>query len=123
MTSYLESRKQFVSFDGATSTMKFLNCGVPQGSILGPLLFLIYINDLPLVTEKLMMYMFAGDTNVFLCDNNFKQLEDTMNSELSLLSEWHKSYKLSLNKSQTHFMVLSPSCKKVTYNVTLKIRK
>jgi hypothetical protein len=64
--SYLHNRRQFVMYDGEVSSMKTLSCGVPQGSILGPLLFLIYINDLPKISNVLYMLMYADDTNTYL---------------------------------------------------------
>ena len=65
-SSYLSKRKQFVSVNGSTSDYPEVSCGVPQGSVLGPLLFLIYINDLPSVSKVLSFYVFADDTNIFL---------------------------------------------------------
>ena len=73
--SYLDNRKQFVSFSGYKSPLNIINCGVPQGSILGPLLFLLYINDLPSIAKNVFMCMFADDTNVFLTGKNLTNLE------------------------------------------------
>ena len=63
--SYLPNRKQYVSLNGECSESKHITCGVPQGSCLGPLLFLIYINDLPNISEVLHFYLFADDTNIY----------------------------------------------------------
>jgi hypothetical protein len=119
--SYLDKRTQYVSYNDASSTKKTINCGVPQGSILGPLLFLIYINDLANVTSNLFMFMFADDTNVFLSGKNLNDLETIMNNELKLLYEWLCSNRLSLNVSKTHFMVFSPTRKKPVQIPSLKI--
>ena len=62
--SYLTDRKQFVSLNGVDSNMKFISSGVPQGSVLGPLLFLLYINDLPNISKHLKLFLFADDTNI-----------------------------------------------------------
>ena len=62
--SYLSERKQYVYINGECSELKQISCGVPQGSVLGPLLFLIYINDLPNISKKLELYLFADDTNI-----------------------------------------------------------
>ena len=80
--SHLSNRKQFVSLNGVDSAIKTISCGVPQGSVLGPLLFLIYINDLPNISSKLKFYLFADDTNIYCENNDLKGLEKTMNLEL-----------------------------------------
>ena len=119
--SYLNNRSQFVSYDGINSDKQIIKCGVPQGSILGPLLFLVYINDLASVSNQLFMYMFADDTNVFAVDNNIQTLETTLNHELSLLCNWLKANKLSLNVNKTHYMIFSPTRKKIHVSINLTI--
>ena len=76
-------------------------CGVPQGSILGPLLFLIFINDFCHSTPLLEAILFADDTNLFYSHNNVKELFRTMNAELSHLNDWSCANKLSLNTDKT----------------------
>ena len=80
--SYLSNREQFVCFSGTDSDKKGIRCGVPQGSILGPLLFLIYINDLSSVSQKLFSLLFADDSNMFITGKNPDTLIELMNTEL-----------------------------------------
>ena len=80
--SHLSNRKQFVSLNVVDSAVKTISCGVPQGSVFGPLLFLIYINDLPNISSKLKFYLFADDTNIYCKNNDLKSLEK--NNELRI---------------------------------------
>ena len=101
LRSYLTNRHQFVEMDGVKSTLAPITVGVPQGSVLGPLLFLIYINDLPAALEKLTTIMFADDTNLVVKGKNLKELELTLNHELHNLSDYFKANKLKLNADKT----------------------
>ena len=103
--SYLTDRVQFVSYNQTYSTMLPLTCGVPQGSILGPLLFIIYINDICNISAQLKFVLFADDTNVFISHESKKQMETILNSELENLDIWFKTNKLSLNTEKTNFIV------------------
>ena len=80
--SYLSERKQYVSVNGSNSNLLSITCGVPQGSVLGPLLFLIYINDLPNVSKELNFYLFADDTNIYCESKNVPDLIRIFNKEL-----------------------------------------
>lgn len=106
--SYLSNRQQFVTYENVQSEPKLIKCGVPQGSILGPLLFLIYINDLSLISDNLFKIMFADDTSMFLSGKSLPDIERTVNNDLINVSTWLKSNKLSLNIDKTHFIVFSP---------------
>ena len=104
LANYLTNRKQFISY-GENKQTDFVNvtCGVPQGSILGPLLFLIYINDLNNVSSKLNTIKFADDTNLVVTGKDIKSLFAIMNNELKIIFEWCKANKLSLNEDKTMF--------------------
>ena len=81
---YLSNRKQYVSINGESSESFGINCGVPQGSVLGPLLFLLYINDLPNISKLLNFYLFADDTNIYYESSSLQELEKTINKEHKL---------------------------------------
>ena len=83
--SYLLDHKQYVSFNGQSSELLLKNCGVPQGSVLGPILFFIYINDLPNISKILNFYLFADDTNIYYESTSLNELERTVNKELNKL--------------------------------------
>ena len=118
--SYLSNREQYVTYNGISSSKQRIKCGVPQGSILGPLLFLIYINDLCLVCKHTSAILFADDTNLFTSGKDLKSLEITTNSELSRISLWLKVNKLSLNIKKTHYMIFCRR-KKLCHDVKLLI--
>ena len=103
--SYLTNRNQYVSLNKVESSCAPICCGVPQGSILGPILFLIYINDLNSYSKTLKTIMFADDTNLFLSGKNIKDIETRINDELELMTEWFRANLLSLNVSKTSFIV------------------
>ena len=105
MKSYLTDRTQYVIYDGMQSTTLPISCGVPQGSILGPLLFIITMNDIGNVSEFLYTILYADDTCVLLNGNDYLSLIASLNSELDKLSIWLCANKLSLNVQKTYFMV------------------
>ena len=102
---YLSERKQYVVYNGESSSYSSILCGVPQGSILGPLLFLLYINDLPRCSDLLHFILFADDTNILFSHHDPKCLETILNKELAAISNWFKLNKLSLNIKKTNFMI------------------
>ena len=111
--SYLTNRNQAaVVFEKKTTNLLQIECGVPQGSILGPLLFLIYVNDLKAVSKILDPIMFADDTNLFYSHRDVKTLFATVNEELTNINEWFMSNKLSLNTSKTHYSFFHKLSKK-----------
>ena len=97
VTTYLKGRQQRVIVNGACSSWKSIVCGVPQGSILGPLLFLIYINDLPLVCKSLDVILFADDTNLTAINKD----DNSVQEDLQSINNWLIANKLILNKDKT----------------------
>ena len=98
LKSYLSDRRQFVQINEKEKTsLETISCGAPQGSILGTLLFLLYVNDLKNASNILDPIMFADDTNLFFTHKDIRYLFQIVNQELENISQWFVSNKLSLN--------------------------
>ena len=118
--SYLSQREQFVNVNGHNSLSLPVTCGVPQGSILGPLLFLLYVNDLPNTSSLLTFHLFADDTNIYFSSKNLSHLEATLNCELKSVAEWMKCNRLALSISKTNFILFHS--RKLKPNQSLRIK-
>ena len=105
LQSYLQNRFQYVEFGNSKSELLKITCGVPQGSVLGPKLFLLYIDDICNVSQLLKLVLFADDTNIYYSHKDVKQLVNTLNTELVKLQDWFAVNKLSLNILKTNFMI------------------
>ena len=115
--SYLSNREQFVSVNGHNSSLKKVSCGVPQGSVLGPLLFLIYINELPNATKSLSFFLFADDTNIYFESDDIEKLTKKINKELVKVKKWLNCTKPSLNVNKTNFVMFYSPKKPIPDNI------
>lgn len=118
--SYLSNRCQFTVVNNVRSSVSNISTGVPQGSILGPLLFLTYINDIVESSSLLKFILFADDTNLTLSGSNLKNISLIINEELNKVAIWLQSNKLSLNINKTHYIVFAGN-KQNDYSINLKI--
>ena len=115
------NRSQTLEINNQISDTALISNGVPQGSVLGPLLFLLYINDIHTCSDTFNFYLFADDTNILYANKNLRSLETTVNSELKMLYLWLVSNKLTLNIQKTNFVICHPYQKSVDYLPQLKI--
>ena len=99
------NRKQHVVVDNQASSMQFIKCGVPQGSVLGPVLFILFINDICNVSNLLKFVLFADDTIIFCSNENTEVLQDTLIMELAKRVVWFSINKLSLHLGNTNYML------------------
>jgi len=106
--NYLCNRSQFVSYRGAQSRCHDVTCGVPQGSVLGPLLFIIYANDLPNSLSHSQCILFADDTTIYHSNQNDNNLCTDIENDLNILAQWFYANKLSLNVQKTNLIVFRP---------------
>ena len=104
--SYLQNRYQCTVVNGVTSSMKRVECGIPQGSNLGPLLFIIYINDLTKCIKKCKVSLYADDTCVYFQDKNPSVIIDTLNEDLKSVNQWLTQNKLALNTKKCEFLLI-----------------
>ena len=101
LSSFLDYRRQFCKANGVSSDLAEINIGVPQGSCLGPLLFLIYIDDLPFALTRAKATVYADDTAISFSSDILEEIDSVVNSELACLEKWLQGNKLSLNVVKT----------------------
>ncbi len=118
MRSYLDNRKQFVKLGDYCSACLDITCGIPQGSVLGPKLFILYINDLCKVSKLLKLVLFDDDTNIFGSGSDLQLLMQEINTELIKFKLWFDRNKLSLNLNKTRIMLFG-NCRS---NTQIQIR-
>ena len=119
--SYLTNRTQYVSINGFDSAKKPMKYGVPQGSVLGPLLFLIYINDLNQAVKNSITHHFADDTSLLYVGKLIKNIQKRVNLDLKFLCQCLNASKISLNASKTELLIFRDPRKKIDFNVKIKI--
>ena len=119
--SYMSNRNQYVSINEYESSLAAINCGVPQGSVLGPLLFLLYINDLNQAIKFCKAHHFADDTNLLCLSNSIKKLSKLVNAELKHLLNWLNANKISLNVKKTEMTIFKSKQKKLEADLKIKL--
>ena len=115
ITDYFSNRKQFVQVNESKSCLCNQTCGVPQGSILGPLFFILYINDLPTCSNTLGCILFADDTSLFVEHKDLNILINELNRKLQNVPAWLKANKLSIDVSKTKLIIFRPRQKSLSY--------
>ena len=119
--SYLSDRKQIAFINGYNSDLMPVDCGVPQGSVLGPLLFLIYINDLHKAIQYCKVHHFADDTNLFHTSKSVKNLNTQINRDMKYLNNWLSANKISLNVEKTELVIFKSPRKVLLDEINIKL--
>ena len=126
ITVYLSNRQQYVTFADISSDYGKTTCDVPQGSVLGPLLFLLYDNDIQNCSLEPCVKLFADDTNVFVHGKSLQEAAAKANKSLPVLSNWFLANKVSLSVDKTSYCISEKGDDKkhdVTYSYVIRILK
>ena len=119
--SYLTNRQQFTTVNNKQSELSSIEFGIPQGSILGPLLFLIYINDLSKAIIFSSVHHFADDTNILYVSSSLKNVNKKLNHALSNLVQWLRANKILLNVSKTEIVIFKSHSKQITKHLNFRL--
>ena len=114
--SYLKDRQQYVSISGQCSSQRTINIGIPQGSIIGPILFLLYVNDLPNITSKFLSILYADDTTLLSSNSDYPHLVKLINDELPKIQQWTATNRLSVSLDKTYAMVFTNRDRSIANN-------
>lgn len=123
LKSYLSDRYQIVKLADHKSNPKQITYGVPQGSILGPLLFLIYINNISTLELKGDLSLYADDTSLFYFGHSVESINQDAQNDLNILNEWFRSNLLTINVAKTNYMIFAAKNKKIPDLTPLKINE
>ena len=119
--SFILSRSQYTTINGISSEPHLISHGVPQGSVLGPLLFLLFINDIHKAIKNSAVHLFADDTNLLYSNKSLKKVNKYINQDLSSLTQWLRSNKISLNTKKTEIVIFRPKRKTINKNLNFRI--
>ena len=119
--SYLKGRQQHTTINHQKSSLSNIKYGVPQGSVLGPLLFLLYINDLNQAAVHSHVHHFADDTNFLYAIHSLKNLNKAVNFDLSNLVQWLRANKISLNANKTEIVVFRSPTKQIYKDLNFRL--
>ena len=104
LTSYLNNRNQLTKVNNVCSDIKPISCGVPQGSILGPLIFILYVNSLPNALAQSETFLYADDTAILCTGDSIEEIDNILRIELANAAKWMNDHRLSLNLAKTKVM-------------------
>ena len=119
--SYLTERKQYTTIEDYHSTLQDIFYGVPQGSVLRPLLFILHINDLHNIIQHCSVFHYADDTNLLLVNKSLKKIISYVNHDLALITDWLRANKISLNTGKTKVLIYKPKATKIHKNLNFRI--